>query len=181
MILRHIGDALMNQALDERFHPLDMLGGARLARRFKAAKRPGIGLELRVGLFGNEANRFVQRQIREITGSACIDLVVHVSDVSDIGDVLTAIHMAQQAKKQVEHDDRSRIADMGIIVNGRAAGIDPHVGCIDRYETFLRTRQGIVEFQPCRTVRHEFSLACWPGRLSCLLKMRRKRPDQRLR
>ena len=78
---------------------------------------------------------------------ARVDLVVDVGDVADIGDVLLAIEMAQQPEQHVEHDDRPRIADMGEVVDRRAAHIHAHDFGIDGDELFFRPRQRVVEAQ----------------------------------
>ncbi len=70
-------------------------------------------------------------------GGAGVDLVVHVGDVADIGDMGVAIEMAQQPEQHVEHDYRPRIADMGEVANRRAADIHPHIRPIERREIFL--------------------------------------------
>ena len=134
--------AARDQLLDQRHHVglavgarQHEFGGARLDGRRQAAERCDIGLKLVGGLFGDLADRLVQRQPRKVPRRARVDLVVDVGDVADIGDVVVAIDMPQQPEQHVEHDDRPRIADMGKVVDRRTADIHAHVVRIDRRET----------------------------------------------
>ena len=172
MAFGDIGDAALDQPLDHGAHLVDVLGGARLEGRLQAAERLHIGLELRVGLFGDLADRLVERQVGIVARRARVDLVVDVGDVADIGDVLGAIEMAQQPEQHVEDDDRPRIADMGEVVDRRAADIHAHVGRIDRDEILLRPRQRVVEPQTLDALQtynpSSPGLLAWAFVLSCL-------------
>ena len=76
-----------------------------------------------------------------------IDLVIEVGDVAGIGHMGLAIDVTQQPVENIEHDDRARIANMGKIINGRAADIHAHIISIDRRKFRLFACQGIVEFE----------------------------------
>ena len=78
-------------------------------------------------------------------GGARVDLVVDVGDVADIGHMLRAIEMAQQAEQNVEDDERPRIADMGAVIDRRAADIHAHIGRIERHKGVFAAGQRIVE------------------------------------
>ena len=94
-----------------------MFGGARLMRGRQAAQRCHI--------FVIDARGFF-RQLADgdaALGGARVDLVVHVGDVAHIGDMRLAINVAQQPEQHVEHDHGPRIADMGEVVDRRAADI----------------------------------------------------------
>ena len=147
MAFGDIGDTEVDQALDHRLHAVDMLGGARLEGRLQAAQRLHVGLELRVGGLGDLADRLVERQAGIVAGGARVDLVVDVGDVADIGDVVVAVEVAQQPEQHVEDDDRPRVADMGEVVDRRAADIHAHIVGIDRGKSLLRPRQRVVEPQ----------------------------------
>ncbi len=144
-------------AVDERLrngdHAFDVLGRARLDGRLEAAEGRDIGDILSLGLLRHAANRIVQLQGREVAQCAGIDLVVDVRDVADIGDVVFPINVAQQPEEHIEDDGRPRIADMGIVVNGRAADIEAHVLSVDGLENLLLAGERIVEFQG-RRIRH---------------------------
>jgi cysteinyl-tRNA synthetase len=95
----------------------------------------------------------------EIAQGARVDLVVDVGDVAHIGDVIGAIDMAQQPKQHVEDDDRPRIADMGEVIDRRAAYVHAHVLRIDGDKILLRPRQRIIQAQAFRSLRHPFPSA----------------------
>ncbi len=92
----------------------------------------------------------------EIAQGAGVDLVVHVGDVAYIGDVVRAVEMAQQPEQHIEDDDRARIADMGEVIDGRAADIHAHIVGLDRGKILLRARQRIVEPESLEPFRHAF-------------------------
>ena len=71
----------------------------------------------RGGLVGDLADRAAG------LGGAGVDLVVDVGDVADVGDVVRAVDVAEQAEEHVEDDDRAGVADMGAVVDGRAADV----------------------------------------------------------
>jgi len=82
-----------------------MLGGARLDRRAQGAERIDIVVKL---LFVSS----VTLRIASFNGrpgksrGAVVDLVVDVGDVANIGDVIGAIEVPQEAEQHVEHDHR---------------------------------------------------------------------------
>ena len=86
------------------------------------------------------------------------DLVVHIGDVADIGDVIVAIGPAQQAEQRIEHDDGPRIADMGEVVHRRPADIETHVIGIERREPLLLSRQRVVKHQTQCPILSNFGL-----------------------
>src|SRR5665213_4394819 len=139
VVFRDIGIAAFHQRLDQRLHFLDMLGGARLGRRLKTAKRFNIGFEIVVGRLG----QFLDRDAA--LGRARVDLVVDVGDVAHIGDMVDAVDVPQQPEQHVEHDHRPRIADMGKVIDRRPAHIHAHARGIDRGEHPFLARQRIVE------------------------------------
>ena len=74
-----------------------------------------------------------------------VDLVVDVGDVAHIGDVLGAVDVTQQPEQDVEDDRRTRIANMGIVVDRRTTDIHAHVVGIDGGKILLRPRERVVE------------------------------------
>ena len=151
MVLGDIGDAAGEEPLDHRPHPLDMLGRPRFESRRKGAERRDVVVELALGRFCHSGDRVVQGQVRPVALGARVDLVVDVGDVADVDDMLRPVDMTEQAEKHVEHDDRPRIADMGVVVDRRAADIETHRVRVDRREILLAAGQRIVEAQ-----RHQF-------------------------
>lgn len=152
MTIGHIGNFTLHEAVNHRHHLVDVFGRPRLIRRLQIAECSHIRLELPVGGFRYLPDSFVQRQIRKILGSPRIDLVVNISDVAHIGDVAFAIDMAQQPVQYVEDDYRPRIADMGVIIDRRAADIHAHVLPVDRHKDFLRAGERVVEAELVRHV-----------------------------
>jgi hypothetical protein len=151
MLLGHIGVAVGDETLDQRLHLRDMLGRTRLDRRRQHAERRDVRVELLQRAFGDLADRHAALR------RAGIDLVVHVGDVADIGDVLRPVEVAQKPEQQVEDDDRARVADMRVVVDRRPADIHPYVRRIDRDEVLLRPRLRVVELQ---ARRHAEGLPC---------------------
>ena len=139
--LGDVGVAVGDQRLDQRLHFLDMLRGARLDRRRQHAQRLDIVVELLGGALGKVADRhaFFRR--------AGVDLVVDVGDVAHVGDVLCAVHVAQEAEQHVEDHDGTRVADVRVVVDGGPAHVHAHVLRIERHEPLLAPRQRVVEHQ----------------------------------
>ena len=102
--------------------------------RPQAAERVDVLVKLALGLLGDQPDRLVQRQVGIFLRRARVDLVVDVGDVAHIGDVVGAVEVPQQPEQHVEHDDRPCIADMGEVVDRRAAHIHAHVCGIERAE-----------------------------------------------
>ena len=75
------------------------------------------------------------------------DLVVDVGDVAHVADVVGAVEVAQQPEQHVEDDDGPRIADMGAVVDRRAAHVEAHLLGIERREILLAPGQRIVQAQ----------------------------------
>ena len=128
-----------DQLFDHRDHPGDMLGRPRLDTGFERAERRHVGLKHRRVAPGDRIDRLA-RAARRLD-----DLVVDIGDVARIGDAALAIDMTQQAVQHVEHDDRARIADMGMVVDRRPADIEPDIARIYGLEHFLAAAQRVVE------------------------------------
>ena len=116
-----------------------MIGGARLDIRLQAAERFRIGMEDPDHLVGERAD------IDAELGGARVYPVVDVGNVADIGDVIRPIKVPQKPEQHVEDDEHTAVADMQMIVDGGAAGIDANVFAIDRLEPLFFSRQGVVE------------------------------------
>ena len=145
MVLGDIGAALLDQRFDHRRHLGNMLGRARLDGWRQAAERRDVFVKLLLGLLRDLADGFVQRQIRKVLCRPRVDLVVHVGDVADIGDMVGAVAVPQQAEQQVEDDDGPRIPNMRVVVDRRAADIHAHVGSIQRLERLFLTTERVVK------------------------------------
>ena len=124
-----------------------MLGGARLDGRRQRAKRGDVVVKLALGRLGNFPDRLVEGQARKVALGAGVDLVVDVGDVAGVDHPLRSVDVTKQAEEHVEHDDRPGVADMGEVVDRRAADIEAHRGRVDRREVLLAPGQGVVEAQ----------------------------------
>ena len=56
-----------------------------------------------------------------------------------------SVDVPQQAEQHVEHDDRPGVADMGEVVDGRTANVEPDRARIDRREILFAAGQGVVK------------------------------------
>jgi hypothetical protein len=61
--------------------------------------------------------------------------------------MIRAIGPAQQPHQDVEHHRRASVADMGVVIDRRAADIEGHPVRIARFEQALFTVQGVVDVQ----------------------------------
>ena len=134
-VLGHIGVAGVDQVLDDVQNLLDVLGGAGLDGGLFAVQTGGIleilGLKA-LGDFLHGGALFL----------ALLDeLIVDVGDVGHIDDLVAAVF--QIAAQGVEHDQRAGIADVDIVVNGRAADVDAVLAGHLRHELFLLAGQGV--------------------------------------
>ena len=70
--------------------------------------------------------------------------------IVDIGEVLHKFHLVapvlKVAAQQVEYNERARIADVEVVIHGRAAGIHFDLTWGDRNEFLLLAGQGIEQF-----------------------------------
>ena len=68
--------------------------------------------------------------------------------IVDIGEILNVFHLVsavfQVAAHRIEHDERTRISDMEIIVNGRSADVHGDLTLFDRDKRLLAPGHGIV-------------------------------------
>ncbi len=139
MPLGRVGVTLGDQALDHRDHLRHMRGAARLDIGRQRAERGHVLVVLRGRATGQLLDRLA------IVAGGIDDLVVDIGDVAHITHMFRAVGVAQQPVKLVEHDRGATVADMGEIVDGRAADIHPHALGIERLEGLLAAGQRVVE------------------------------------
>ena len=125
MPLGLIGEPPSDQPRDHGDHCGNMLGCPRLGRRRQHAE----GGDVLMKLPGRRLGQLTDRHA--LLGRPGVDLVVDIGDVANIGDVVVAIEMAQQAEQEIEHDHRAGIADMSPVIDRRAAHIEPHIPQIE--------------------------------------------------
>ena len=135
-VLRNVGVAVLDQALDDVDDGVHGLGRARVHG----------------SLFDAEALRVVR---------LVDDLVVDVGEVLHELDLVAAV--LEVAAQQVENDERTRVADMEVVVYGRAAGIHLYLARRDRNEFFLLTGQCVVEFHGFYLLLEMFSAGSAPA------------------
>ena len=151
MALGGIGMAVVDQALDHGDHLGDVLRGARLDVRRQRAQ------PAHVALIGVPRARGQLLDGLAVVGGAHHDAVVDIGDVAHVGDA--RITPLQQAIEHVEGDDGPRIADMHVVVDGRAADVQTHMPCIEWCKWFFFARQRVVDdeghgpYSPISSVR----------------------------
>ncbi len=166
--LADIGIALADELLDHLDHFADMIGRPRLnaGREHVQCSRVGI---VDLGEFlRNRLNRFAGLD------AGLDDLVFNVGDVARVDHRILTIHPHQQAPQHIEHNGRTRIADMGVIVDSRAADIHRHARRILRMENALFARGGVVDAD-CHGFWARFrksgriagATGSWPALMAC--------------
>ena len=81
---------------------------------------------------------------REVLFSRTGDrLVVDVGDVHDLVHLVAQI--AQAAPQDVFEDKGSQVADVGVVVDGGAAGVELDLPRLERLERLLPPAEGVVE------------------------------------
>ena len=139
MALFGIGMAAVDQGLDHRHHRADIFGRARLMAWPQCAQGVHIGMIPGDRLIGDVADRAAG------LGGLGVDLVIHVGEVAHIGHMRRPIDMPQQAEQRVEHHHGPGVADMGAVIDGRAADIHAHVFGVQGSELLLLPGLGIVQ------------------------------------
>ena len=134
-----VGVAGGDQALDDLDHLGDGLSGARLDIRGEVAEGGNVGAVVFERLLGNFADRHA------VFASPRVDLVVNVGDVAYIGHARE--HAPEQADQHVVDHRGAGVADMGEVIDGRAAAIDTHVAGIDRDQRFPAFGEKVVQAQ----------------------------------
>ena len=92
-------------------------------------------------------------RVRIVTLGARVDLVVDVGDVANVENVIRAVDMAQKPKEDVEDDNRASVADVRVVVDGRAADVEPDRLRVDRREGLLAACQRVVKTKRHRPLR----------------------------
>jgi hypothetical protein len=133
-----------DQVLDHGDHLRDEGRRPRLLRGRQGAQRAHVVVVPADRLLGALADQLLQAAgvARLLPGERRgVDLVVHVREVADIGDVILAVDVAEQAEQDVEDHDGPRVAEVRAVVDGGAADIHPHVrGSSGRSSSLRRVR-----------------------------------------
>ena len=136
-VLGNVGMAGVDQVLHDVQNLLDVLGGAGLHGGLFAVQ-PGGVLEV-LGL--KALGHFLH-------GGALLlalldELIVDIGDVGNVDHLVAPVF--QIAAQGVEHDQRAGVADVDIVINGRAADVDTVLAGHLRYKFFLLSGQGVED------------------------------------
>ena len=140
-----ISMALIDQALDHRYHLPDIPGRAWLMGGAQRPERVHILVIPVDGLIGDLAN------IPPRLGGLGVYLVIHIGEIAHIGHMRLTVNMAQQPVKHIKHHHRAGIADMGAVINRGAADIHADIPGVDRHKFFFAADFGVGELD------HRFS------------------------
>ncbi len=154
MTLGGVGVAGRDQALDDHDHFGDMGGRARFLVRRQRAEGGHVGMEVGGGAGGDGADRFAGFP------SAGVDLVFHVRDVADVGDMLVSIQLPQQPGDDVIDDDRAGVADMREVVHRRSTDIHADIGRIGGFKPLLTAGQAVVQVKFGHRSIHKQAALC---------------------
>ncbi len=147
MTFGFVGVALGDEHFDHLHHLRNVAGAGWFHIGRQHPKGSNVFVELLRGPGRHRGHRFVQLKVWILLSRARVDLVIHIRDVAHIFDMPHPIHMPQQTVEHIEYDHRARIADVGVAVDRRPAGIHAHVLRIYRGEGLFLARQSVVEFQ----------------------------------
>ena len=73
------------------------------------------------------------------------DFVVHVGDVHDVADVVSAL--AQKAIEKIDGDKCAEIADVAVVIDGRSAGVHADAVAVEWMEFFDLPGKSVIEAQ----------------------------------
>ena len=146
------------ERLGEREHLGDVVGGARedvgrqdVDQRLIGVERRLVGVRDLAGRLVLEAGRDEHR-IRPAVES----LVAQVSDVGDVLDLEDVDAVVEESPPdQVGKEIAAQVADVGVAVDGRSAGVHPHPAGLERLDGFDPSSKGVAEAQRHR--RHMLS------------------------
>ncbi len=147
---RRVRVAGVLERLGQREHLGDVLGRAREDVSRKDVDQRLVGMEGRFVGVGDLARRLVfetgrdEHRIR----SAVEPLVAQVSDIGDVLDLEDIDAVVEQgAADQVGQEVAAQVADMGVAVDGRAAGVHPDAARFERFDRLDAPAQGIAQVE----------------------------------
>ncbi len=134
-----VGDVFGGEALDERDHLGDVVGGA--GDLFGALDGEGVHV-FEEGLF---VFRGCSRSMVEVGRCGVADdLVVDVGDVHDVADGDAVL--LEDAAKEIDVEEGAEVADVAVVVDGGAAGVHAEGLVVRRREGFDAAAEGVEEF-----------------------------------
>ena len=132
-----VGMALFDEVLGERDHLRDVLGAPGLDSSPVHGQAVHVHVELADELLGDVGGVLAH------LARALDDLVVHVREVADEGDVIPLVF--EVAEKDVEDHAGAGVTDVAEVVGGDAADVHVDLVVVERGELLLFAGQGIVE------------------------------------
>ena len=142
-VLALVGHLFVEQPLDHLDHGTDVLGGARLLMGRADPEPVAVFLE-------RPGERVDVGPERHALGEGGRDgAVVHVGEVHDVQDVVAA--RLEPAAQEILEEERPEVADVGVVVDGGAAGVERHASRLNGRERLYPAGQGVVELErhPC--------------------------------
>ncbi|MCG3150609.1 MAG: hypothetical protein PCFJNLEI_04097 [Verrucomicrobiae bacterium] len=137
-VVANVGVLFGEKRLDESDHAGNRVGGARDDMGTLDVECVKVAKEfLRV-----EISELFERLAGLADGAD--DFVFHVGDVHDVGDGVPLVFEVP-AEQILEHEG-TEIADVRVVVNGRAAGVETNFARLERDEVFFLSGQRIEEF-----------------------------------
>ena len=132
-----VGQTLVDQLLHQRDDLRDVFGRLGVNGRGAHAQRFGV-----LEVFRDEAlAQFLDG--RALFVGAADHLVVNIGKVLHKGHVVTAPF--QIAAQHIEHDDGARIADVNIVIDRRAAGVNAQLSLVQRDQFFLFAGHRVID------------------------------------
>ena len=132
-------DVALDQLGDHGQHAVDMLGGARLDAGAQGAERRHLLVVVGREAVGDDLD------LDAFLGGLGVYLVVDVGEVADIGHMIRAVDMAQQAVERVKDHNGAGVAEMGAVIDRGAADIEADIGGIEGPELLFLARFRIVQ------------------------------------
>ena len=133
------------EPLDEVDHARDHRGGHRAHRGILDTERTHSRDERRRVLLGD------LRGTAAFFVGAVDDLVVDVGDVLDEADVVPFV--LEVAPDHVEREERARVADVDVVVDGGAAHVHRDLALLARNEVFLGASERVEDAHSCPSER----------------------------
>jgi hypothetical protein len=140
--------ARVDELLGEVDHLGDVLGRSRIHVGGQQVEECGIGMERRLVGVGDLSRRLVlqPRSDEHPVLTPVESLVPEVADVGDVLDVEDGCPVIEDdAPDEVGEKERPEVADMGIAVDGRSAGVHPEAPAVARLQGLDGSCQGVAE------------------------------------
>ena len=131
----------LDEGLDHLLHRLDLVRGARADVRVEHAEAVHLldeGRRALLGDLGGGATSLV---------GPVDDLVVHVREVLRERDLVALVH--QVAANHVEREERARVADVNLVVDGGSADVHADLALLEGDELLLLVRLAVVDEHAC--------------------------------